>query len=143
MAKDPKASLQVVASKNVMQILIALLFVAMGIIGFTSGRGLGSQISRELSNMFGGDNELLLYVISTLQLISGLFLGARQFSKLIPDKIAKLAYLAILIFWVALIVILDFLTIDFGRISGAEWFTWIEQVVLHLIVLSGIVQIQI
>ncbi len=66
MAKDPKASLQVVASKNVMQILIALLFVAMGIIGFTSGRGLGSQISRELSNMFGGDNELLLYVISTL-----------------------------------------------------------------------------
>ncbi|NLE14969.1 MAG: hypothetical protein GX626_03735 [Spirochaetales bacterium] len=143
MAKDPKASLQVVASKNVLQILIALLFVAMGLIGFSSGRGLGSQISRELSNMFGGDNELLLYVISTLQLISGLFLGARQFSKLIPDKIAKLAYLAILIFWVALIVILDFLTIDFGRISGAEWFTWIEQVVLHLIVLSGIVQIQI
>lgn len=143
MAKDPKASLQVFASKNVLQILIALLFVAMGIIGFSSGRGLGSQISRELSNMFGGDNELLLYVISTLQLVSGLFLGARQFSKLIPDKIAKLAYLAILIFWVALIVILDVLTIDFGRISGSEWFTWIEQVVLHLIVLSGIVQIQI
>jgi hypothetical protein len=28
-------------------------------------------------------------------------------------------------------------------ISGSDWFTWIEQVVLHLIVLSGIVQIQI
>ena len=143
MAKDPKASLQAVASKKSLQILIALLFVSMGIIGFTSGRGLGSQISRELSNMFGGDNELLLYVISTLQLISGLFLGARLFTKLIPDKITKLAYTAILIFWVALIVILDVLTIDFGRISGSDWFTWIEQVVLHLIVLSGIVQIQI
>ena len=47
------------------------------------------------------------------------------------------------VFWVALIIIFDLLTIDFGRISGSEWFTWIEQVVLHLIVLSGIVQIQI
>ena len=142
MAKDPKASLQAVASKKSLQILIALLFVSMGIIGFTSGRGLGNQISRELSNMFGGDSELLLYLISTLQLISGLFLGAQLFSNLIPGKIAKIAHLAILIFWLALIVILDVLTIDFGRISGSDWFTWIEQVVLHLIVLSGIVQIQ-
>ncbi len=71
------------------------------------GTRVGKPISRELSNMFGGDNELLLYVISTLQLISGLFLGARLFTKLIPDKITKLAYTAILIFWVALIVILD------------------------------------
>ena len=69
MAKDPKASLQAVASKKSLQILIALLFVSMGIIGFTSGRGLGNQISRELSNMFGGDSELLLYLISTLQLV--------------------------------------------------------------------------
>jgi len=45
-------------------------------------------------------------------------------------------------YWVALIIIFDFLTIDFGHISGAEWFTWTKQVVLHLIVLSGIVQIQ-
>ena len=142
MAKDPKASLQAVASKKSLQILIALLFVSMGIIGFTSGRGLGNQISRELSNMFGGDSELLLYLISTLQLVSGLFLGAQLFYNLIPDKIAKIAHLAILIFWLALIVILDVLTIDFGGIKGAEWFTWIEQVVLHLIVLSGIVQIQ-
>jgi hypothetical protein len=67
---------------------------------------------------------------------------ASCFSNLIPDKIAKIAHLAILIFWLALIVILDVLTIDFGRISGSDWFTWIEQVVLHLIVLSGIVQIQ-
>jgi hypothetical protein len=45
-------------------------------------------------------------------------------------------------YWVALIIIFDFLTIDFGHISDAEWFTWTKQVVLHLIVLSGIVQIQ-
>jgi hypothetical protein len=89
MAKDPKASLQVVASKNVMQILIALLFVAMGIIGFTSGRGLGSQYPRALQHV-RRDNELLLYVISTLQLIAVCF-WVPAFPKLIPDKITKLA----------------------------------------------------
>lgn len=142
MAKDPKASLQIVASKKAMQMLIALLFIAMGILGFSSGRGLGNQVSRELSNMFGGDNELLLYLISTLELLCGLFLGAQLLMKGIPDKFVKLAHMAILIFWLALIVILDVLTIDFGNISGSEWFSWIEQVVLHLIVLAGIVQIQ-
>lgn len=142
MAKDSKASLQIVASKKAMQMLIALLFIAMGILGFSSGRGLGNQVSRELSNMFGGDNELLLYLISTLELLCGLFLGAQLLMKGIPDKFVKLAHMAILIFWLALIVILDVLTIDFGNISGSEWFSWIEQVVLHLIVLAGIVQIQ-
>lgn len=142
MAKDPKASLQIVASKKVMQMLIALLFVAMGILGFASGSGLGNKISRELSNMFGGDNELMLYLISTLELVCGLFLGAQLVVKGIPDKFAKLALTGILIFWLALIVILDILTIDFGGLKGADWFSWIEQVVLHLIVLAGIVQIQ-
>jgi len=122
--------------------LIALLFIAMGILGFSSGRGLGNQISRELSNMFGGDNELLLYLISTLELLCGLFLGAQLLMQGIPDKFVKLAHMAIVIFWLAMIVILDVLTIDFGNISGSEWFSWIEQVVLHLIVLAGIVQIQ-
>lgn len=142
MAKDPKASLQKVASKPVLQLLIALLFISMGIIGFTSGRGLGNQISREISNMFGGDSELLLILISTLELLSGLFLGAQMLTKAIPEKLAKLALTSILVFWLALIVILDVLTIDFGRMGGNDWFTWIEQVVLHLIVLASIVLIQ-
>ena len=49
---------------------------------------------------------------------------------------------AVLVIWIALIVILDILTIDFGRFDGSEWFVWIEQVVLHLIVLASIVRIQ-
>jgi hypothetical protein len=60
----------------------------------------------------------------------------------IPEKSGKLALTIILIFWLALIVILDILTIDFGGFSGHDWFSWIEQVVLHLIVLTSIVQLQ-
>jgi hypothetical protein len=142
MAKNPKESLQVLASKKALQILIALLFVAMGLIGFSSGRSVGAQLSRELSNMFGGDREFLLYIISTVELLCGIFLGVQLFVVGIPEKFSKLAVTAIWIIWIALIVILDFLTIDFGRFNGSDWFVWIEQTVLHLIVLAGIIQIQ-
>jgi hypothetical protein len=131
-----------VASKKVQQLLIALLFIAMGIIGFSSGRGTGSEISRELSNMFGGDSELLLYLVLILELAAGIFLAAHLFMKGIPDKFVKLSMTVIMFFWLALIVILDVLTIDFGRFDGSEWIMWIEQTVLHLIVLSSIMQIQ-
>lgn len=142
MPKDPRVTFQVIASKKALQLFIALLFICMGIIGFSTSRSTGGQLSRELSNMFGGDSELLLYAISTVQLVSGLFLGIQLFSTVIPQKVAKIAHLAIWIIWLALIVILDVLTVNFGRFSGADWFVWIEQIVLHLIVLAGIMQIQ-
>jgi hypothetical protein len=60
----------------------------------------------------------------------------------VADKFGKLALTIILVFWLVLIVILDILTIDFGGFHGSDWFSWIEQVVLHLIVLASIVQLQ-
>ncbi len=142
MAKDLRSSFKGLASKKVIQILIALLFIAMGLIGFSSNRSMGGQLSRELSNMFGGDSELLLYIISAVQLLCGLFLAAQLFMPSIPTNFVKAALLAIWIIWLAMIVILDILTIDFGRFRGADWFVWIEQTVLHLIVLACIMQIQ-
>jgi hypothetical protein len=142
MAKDPKASLEVLTSTKIQQLLIAVLFIAMGMMGFASASGDGSQLSREISRMFGGDRELLLYIISVIELLCGIFLIAQFFLKGIPDKVGKLALTIILVFWLALIVILDILTIDFGGFRGADWFSWIEQVVLHLIVLASIVQLQ-
>lgn len=143
MAKNPASSLTVVASKKVLQLLIGLLFLAMGIIGFSSGRGPGSQIAKELNSMIGGkDNEILLYILSALELVCGLFLAAQMVVKAIPEKLAKLAKVVILIFWLVLIVILDILTVNFGSFKGVDWFVWIEQVMLHLIVLSAMAQIQ-
>ncbi|MGH0051901.1 MAG: hypothetical protein ACQ5SW_00740 [Sphaerochaetaceae bacterium] len=142
MAKNSKTNLTLLTTGKVQQLLIALLFIAMGMLGFVSASGAGTELSRELSNMFGGDRELLLYSISSLELICGIFLVIQYFMKGIPGKFGKLALTIILIFWIALIVILDVLTIDFGGFRGADWFSWIEQVVLHLIVLASIVQLQ-
>lgn len=142
MAKSPKTSLQALASRKALQLLVAILFVSMGLVGFSTGRGTGGEFSRQLSRMFGGDREFLLYILSTLELLCGIFLGAALFVSSIPEKFVKISMTAIWIFWLALIVILDILTVDFGRFDGSGWFTWIEQVVLHLIVLASIMQIQ-
>lgn len=142
MAKSSKPDLGALASTKALQLLIALLFIAMGMMGFASASGAGSQLSKELSSMLGGDQEIVLYIISALQLVCGLFLGAHLFTKIIPAKIAVLALTAIMVFWIVLIIILDVLTVNFGRLQGADWFAWIEQVVLHLIVLASILQIR-
>ena len=62
-------------------------------------------------------------------MISFLIKCVHLFSKLVPEKCVKITYLAILILWITLIVILDMLTTDFGGIRGAVKFTWIDQVV--------------
>lgn len=142
MAKNQTSMLQAAASKKVLQILVAFLFIAMGFLGFSSQNGLGNQISRELSKMFGGDNELLLSLISALELICGVFLVVQLFVKGIPDRFVKLALIAILVFWVVLIALLDILSTDFARLNGSQWFSWLEQIVSHLIVLATIIQIQ-
>ena len=142
MAKNVKGSLQVLASAKALQLLIAVLFLSMGFVGFASGSGSAGDLSRELSQMFGGDREILLYIISAVELVCGIVLGATLFVSSIPQKFVTISMTAIWIIWLALIVILDVLTIDFSHLDGAQWFSWIEQVVLHLIVLASIMQIQ-
>lgn len=142
MAKNVKGSLQVLASAKALQLLIAVLFLSMGFVGFASGSGSAGDLSRELSQMFGGDREILLYIISAVELVCGIVLGATLFVSSIPKNFVTISMTAIWIIWLALIVILDVLTIDFSRLDGAQWFSWIEQVVLHLIVLASIMQIQ-
>ena len=138
-----KVSVDSLASKKFLQILIALLFICMGIIGFSSGKSLGAKLSNELSSLFGnGDQELLLYIISTVELVSGLFLGAALFVPAIPKNIVKTAMMVIMIVWMVIIVLMDIITVKYSSLEGVEWFVWIEQLALHLIVLAGILQIR-
>jgi hypothetical protein len=142
MAKESNTTFIFMASKKLQQLLIALLFIAMGIMGFASSSGTTSLLSREFSSLFGGDRELVLYLISSLVLFFGIFLVAQLFVSKIPVKFTNISLKVIFVFWIALIVILDVMTVNFSGFRGSDWFAWIEQVVLHLIVLISIAQIQ-
>jgi hypothetical protein len=123
---------------QVLQFLIGLLFICMGIIGFSTNKGLGADFSRELSKAFGSDRELLMLAIATVELLCGIFLVAALFVKAIPSKVTKVATIAVMVLWLAIIVVLDVVAVDFGRMEGLTWFVWLETLVLHLIIFVGI-----
>ena len=136
-------SFQSLASKKALQILIAILFISMGIVGFSTGKGWGHEIANEVSKLLGkGDQEVLVYIISTVQLLCGIVLLATMFVSTIPANFTKIAMMAVWIIWLVIIVLTDILRVDFGNLDGSEWFVWIQQIVLHLIVFAGILQIQ-
>ncbi|MGM0432100.1 MAG: hypothetical protein ACQEQU_05245, partial [Spirochaetota bacterium] len=117
-------SLKVFASQRVLQILIGLLFVTMGIIGFSTSRSLGGDFAGEFAGIFGGDRELLRNIVSVILLVCGLVLVVSIWIKGLSAKIVSVAKIATLVIWLILIVVLDILSVNFGRMDGTEWFVW-------------------
>jgi len=135
-------SIDSIGITRLLQILIAVLFICMGIIGFSTSRGLGDDLSRGISKVFGGgDRELLTYIISTVELLCGIVLGATLFVKALPSNITTLAMNVVWIVWLAIIVLLDVISVGFNNLEGIEWLIWLQEIVLHLIVLAGILQV--
>ncbi len=136
-------SLKMFTSPRLVQMLVGLLFITMGFIGFSSSRGLSGDFAGELAGIFGGESrELIRNIVSAILLVGGLILLTSLWVKGFPAKFVSTAKVAILIIWLALIVVLDLLTVNFRGLNGALWFVWIEQIVVHLIVLVSIITIR-
>lgn len=136
-------SLKIFTSPRLVQMLVGLLFITMGFIGFSSSRGLSGDFAGELAGIFGGGSrELIRNIVSAILLVGGLVLLTSLWVKGFPSQFVSTAKVAILIIWLALIVVLDLLTVNFRSLNGALWFVWIEQIVVHLIVLVSIVTIR-
>ncbi len=136
-------SLDTLTSPRVVQVLIGILFITMGFIGFSTRGSLSEDFAREIAGLFrSGDSELIRSIVSAILLLSGLILLSSLFVNGIPVKFVTVSKIAILIIWLALIVVLDVLIVNFGSFNGNEWFVWIEQVVIHLIVLVSIMNIR-
>ena len=136
-------SLKMVTSPRVVQMLIGLLFIAMGLIGFSTSHGLGGDFAGELAGIFrSGSEELIRNGVSTILLVCGLILLSSLWVNGFPAKFISTAKIVILFIWLALIIVLDLLVVNFGNMDGAQWFVWIEQVVIHLLVLVSIVLIR-
>lgn len=136
-------SLKTFTSPRIVQMLVSLLFISMGLIGFSTRGGLSGDFSTELSRLFGGGNdELIRNGVSAILLVSGLILFSALFVKGIPAKLISTAKIGILIIWLALILVLDVLVVNFSSFDASSWFVWVEQVVIHLIVLVNIALIR-
>lgn len=136
-------SLNMFTSLRTVQMLVSLLFITMGLIGFSTSRGLSGDFAGELARILGGGNrDLIRNIVSVILLVGGLVLLTSLWIKGFPAKFISVAKIGAIITWLVLIVILDLLAVNFNNFNGVQWFVWIEQVVIHLIVFVSIVMIR-
>lgn len=115
-----------------LRILVGILFVCIGVEGIA---GLGSD-----TGLYKDLDEVWAIILGIIILLSGLLLIVPMFVKGISQSFSKISMIIILIVWIAVIILSDFVY-GFKHTSGAEWFNWIETFIYHLLILSCVIDV--
>lgn len=118
------------ASSVLLRIVIALLYISMGLRGLVNGGSSGAIGS--LFNAF--DSDAMVYILSTVVLLGGLLLFVPLFAKGLSPVLVKGGMIAILVIWIAVVFFADFAP-GFGGFDAKAWISWVEMFMYHLIVL--------
>ena len=117
-----------------LRVLVGILFVCIGVEGIAD---LGSD-----TGLFRDLDEVWAILLGIVIMLAGLLLIVPTFIKGISDKFTKISMFVILVVWIAVIVLSDFVY-GFKHTSGAEWFNWIETFIYHLLILSCVVDVSL
>ena len=88
-----------------LQISLALMFIALGILGINSFNSGGAEFMRGMSKTFGGNSDFIPILMAIIELVAGALLLVSLFAP-IPEKLMSLLLLIIFIFWAVNIVLL-------------------------------------
>ena len=130
MAKSGKTTLVKDTKLNgdlILRILVGLLFICIGI------QGLLGNTNNGLFQVL--DNEVLEIILGILLLLCGSLLIIPSFLKGINKTYVKWSMVAVLVIWVLTIIMTDFVD-GLRGVNGDEWFTWLEDLATHLLVLA-------
>lgn len=130
MAKSGKTTLVKDTKLNgdlILRILVGLLFICIGI------QGLLDNTNNGLFQVL--DNEVLEIILGILLLLCGILLIIPSFLKGINKTYVKWSMVAVLVIWVLTIIMTDFVD-GLRGVNGDEWFTWLEDLATHLLVLA-------
>ncbi len=127
LAKDVKFSPDIL-----LKILIGLLFICIGIQG-TIGES-NNQLFKALNN------EVIEIILGVILIISGLLMIVPIFMKGINATYTKISMIIVLAVWVLTIFVSDFYY-GFNHTNGTEWFSWIENFIYHLLILSCVYKV--
>ncbi|AEV29678.1 hypothetical protein SpiGrapes_1884 [Sphaerochaeta pleomorpha str. Grapes] len=117
-------------SSVLLRIVIALLYISMGLQGLVNGGS--SEAIGSLFNAF--DSDAMVYILSTVVLLGGILLFVPLFAKGLSPVFVKGGMIAILVIWVAIVFFADFAP-GFRGYDAKSWISWIEMFMYHLIVL--------
>lgn len=115
----------------ILKILVGILFVVIGIEGI-AGFG-GNALYDELDEVFE-------IIVGVILLVAGLLLIVPSFIGGIKGSFVKISTLIVLVAWIIYIILDDFVY-GLSGVNGEEWFTWIENLVYHLLILSCIYKV--
>lgn len=126
MAKTAKA-----LGNLALKVLVGILFVVIGIQGI--GEFGGNALYDEL------DSEMEI-IVGVVLLVAGLLLIVPAFIGGIKQDFVRISTLVVLAAWVLFIILSDFVY-GFSRFDGERWILWIEDFVMHLLILACIMRV--
>ncbi|MDA3850036.1 MAG: hypothetical protein PF447_02060, partial [Spirochaetaceae bacterium] len=103
-----KKTNQTFSSLFFLQMSLALMFIALGILGLTNYNSEFAQFGRSVNRMFGSNSNVLPVIFAVVELIAGGLLLLSSFSR-IPGNILSISLLIIFIFWAVNILMNYFL----------------------------------
>jgi uncharacterized membrane protein YphA (DoxX/SURF4 family) len=116
-----------------LQLSLALMFIAIGILGLTNYNSEFSQIGRSMGKLFGKSNNIIPILFSIIQLLAGVLLLLSLFMNL-SNKLLSLSLLVIFVFW-AVNIALAFFTKELFR---PDFIVWLSKVAPQLVILSSL-----
>lgn len=117
----------------VLNLSLALMFIALGISGISSYNSGGAEIMRGLSQVFGGRNSVIPLVFSIVQLVAGILLVLNIFN-IFPSSLTSILLLVIFIFW-CITILLNYFANGFMK---PNFVTWLGNVSVQLVILSSL-----
>ena len=114
-----------------LKVLVGILFVVIGIPGI--GEFGGNALYDEL------DSEMEI-IVGVVLLVAGLLLIVPAFIGGIKQDFVRISTLVVLAAWVLFIILSDFVY-GFSRFDGERWILWIEDFVMHLLILACIMRV--
>lgn len=116
-----------------LKLSLALMFIAIGIVGITHYNSGISQFGRSINGLFGKNNNIIPILFAVLELVAGVLLLASLFTSL-PGKFLSIAMIVIFIFW-ALTLIMNYFT---EGLFKPDFIIWLSEVSPQLVILSAL-----
>ena len=115
------------------QLSLALMFIAIGIVGLTNYNSNLSQFGRSVNSLFGQSNDIIPVLFAVLELVAGVLLLLSMFTGL-PGRFLSIAMLIIFIFWAVTIAMNYFM----DGIFEPDFIVWLSRVSPQLVILSAL-----
>ncbi|MBB6479414.1 hypothetical protein [Spirochaeta isovalerica] len=116
-----------------LQLSLALMFLAIGIVGITNYNSDLSQFGRSVGKVFGKSNDLFPIVFAVIQLVAGALLALSLFID-IPGRILPISLLIIFIFWAISIA----MTFVLDNLFEPNFLVWLSQLSPQLVILTAL-----